>query len=92
MNSAVGGVAKSQHREGEAADVRAVGIDMFQLFQDIINSDIIFDQIIYEVGETTWIHISYNTDANSDGKIINREHAQTATFPNGYAVYKQYPS
>lgn len=61
LNTAVGGVKKSQHQNGQAADLVVGGkADNYKLFQLAIKLDLPFDQIIWEKsGSSTWVHISY---------------------------------
>ena len=65
LNRAVGGVARSQHTKGEAADIRTLSNRRWeneQLFKLIVQLKLPFDQLIDEHGYS-WIHVSY-----SDGK------------------------
>lgn len=66
LNRAVGGVAKSQHTKGQAADIRTVENTTMankRLFDVAMRSGLPFDQLIDEYGYN-WIHISYNTKGN----------------------------
>lgn len=66
LNRAVGGVAKSQHTKGQAADIRTVEnttMENKRLFDVAMRSGLPFDQLIDEYGYN-WIHISYNTKGN----------------------------
>ena len=66
LNRAVGGVAKSQHTKGQAADIRTVENTTMankQLFDVAMRSGLPFDQLIDEYGYN-WIHISYNIKGN----------------------------
>jgi hypothetical protein len=66
LNRAVGGVAKSQHTKGQAADIRTVENTTMankQLFDVAMRSGLPFDQLIDEYGYN-WIHISFNTKGN----------------------------
>lgn len=66
LNRAVGGVAKSQHMKGQAADIRTVEnttMENKRLFDVAMRSGLPFDQLIDEYGYN-WIHISYNTKGN----------------------------
>lgn len=99
VNTKVGGVITSQHKEAEAADIRLeinnnTGYTLREVFDRIVsgevkntNKDFEYDQIIFETkGNTygqTWIHISYNSDDPSK----NREEAKTATLINDKMVY-----
>lgn len=57
VNRAVGGVAGSQHRKGQAADIRVQGMTSMALAQRIVALGLPFDQLIEEFGE--WVHVSY---------------------------------
>lgn len=66
LNRAVGGVSKSQHTKGQAADIRTVENTTMankQLFDVAMRSGLPFDQLIDEYGYN-WIHISFNTKGN----------------------------
>jgi len=57
VNTAVGGVATSQHCKGQAVDFTAMKeISLKEATDIIIGSGIMYDQIIYEFG--SWIHVS----------------------------------
>ena len=57
VNRAVGGVADSQHRKGQAADIRVDGMTSMALAQRIVAMDLPFDQLIEEFGQ--WVHVSH---------------------------------
>lgn len=66
LNRAVGGVAKSQHMKGEAADIRTLSdrpSDNKKLFDLIIKLGLPYDQCIDEYGYN-WIHVSYTSQGN----------------------------
>lgn len=64
VNASIGGVSNSQHCLGEAADITAGdNINNKLLFDCIIKSGILFDQLIDEK-QYQWIHISYSTKQN----------------------------
>lgn len=66
LNRAVGGVSKSQHTKGQAADIRTVEnttMENKRLFDVAMRSGLPFDQLIDEYGYN-WIHISFNTKGN----------------------------
>ena len=66
LNRAVGGVAKSQHTKGQAADIRTVEnttMENKRLFDVAMRSGLPFDQLIDEYGYN-WIHISFNAKGN----------------------------
>lgn len=62
LNAAVGGVKTSQHRLGQAADIRTVSDkpeSNKKLFDLIISMKLPYDQVIDEYGYD-WIHVSYS--------------------------------
>ena len=66
LNRAVGGVARSQHTKGEAADIRTLSNRRWeneQLFKLIVKMKLPFDQLIDEHGYL-WIHVSYSEGKN----------------------------
>ena len=66
LNRAVGGVARSQHTKGEAADIRTLSNRRWeneQLFKLIVKMKLPFDQLIDEHGYS-WIHVSYSEGKN----------------------------
>ena len=67
----VRGAPNSQHLRGEAADIHAKGYTPQQLFEFILASGIVFDQVIQEFDG--WVHISYTT------RRKNRQSAIIAT-------------
>ena len=66
LNRAVGGVARSQHTKGEAADIRTLSNRRWEnelLFKLIVHLKLPFDQLIDEHGYS-WIHVSYSESKN----------------------------
>ena len=66
LNRAVGGVARSQHTKGEAADIRSLSdkpADNKRLFDLIVRLGLPYDQLIDEYGYN-WVHVSYTQGAN----------------------------
>ena len=55
VNDAIGGANRSQHMQGEAADVVPLHAGLERAFNDLKFSQIPYDQLILE---PTWIHIS----------------------------------
>ena len=78
VNLAIGGVAKSQHQFGEAADINVPGKTIEWLYQKIKQSDLPFDQLIQEFDN--WVHVSYKTKGN-------RRQTLRATKQNKKTVY-----
>ena len=61
LNKLVGGSASSQHKKGEAADIRSVQDtpeENKKLFDLIVKLKLPFDQLINEYGYD-WVHVSY---------------------------------
>ncbi|QQM18193.1 peptidase [Stenotrophomonas phage Salva] len=56
VNKAVGGTKTSQHRLGQAADIRVKGMTPLELCKFIIKLGLPFDQLIEE---GTWTHVSF---------------------------------
>ena len=79
LNKAVGGAADSQHTKGEAADIHAQGYTAQQLFDFILSSGIVYDQLIQEFDE--WVHISYKREGE------NRNEALLATKKDGQTIF-----
>ena len=62
LNNIVGGSKKSQHCNGEAADIRSLSDSREEnkkLFDLILELDLPFDQLINEY-DYDWIHVSYS--------------------------------
>ena len=82
VNSAIGGATKSQHMNGQAADL--VCFDNKKLFR--ILQDMEFDQLIYEFGneeQPGLVHVSYSS-------ILNRNQVLRAVKSKGKTIYKQF--
>lgn len=68
LNKAIGGANKSQHIQGQAADIEIEGISNQALY-DYIKDNLLFDQLILEahhkeVPSSGWVHVSYNRIRN----------------------------
>ena len=77
LNKAVGGAANSAHVLGLAADISTAKLAPKALALLIRQSDIAFDQLIYE---GTWVHIGLSTGAL-------RRQVLTAKFAGGGVSY-----
>lgn len=74
LNSAVGGVAGSQHLLGEAADIHISNTEAGTKIFDYIRRNLDFDQLLFEHRMTNgcrWLHVSYTT------RMANRRQAGT---------------
>jgi putative chitinase len=58
VNALVGGVPNSAHALGHAADFHVFGLDDLEAAKIIRDSDIIFDQLIYE--RNRCVHLSFD--------------------------------
>lgn len=79
VNRAVGGTATSQHRLGQAADIRVPGMSSIDLARKIVALGLPFDQVIEEFG--SWVHVSYGPR--------HRRQQLTAVKRSGKTVYVQ---
>lgn len=79
VNKACGGAASSQHCLGEAADFTVPGVRNIDLAQWLMRN-LKYDQLIYEFGESGWIHCSWR-----DGRLRNEE--LTARRIGGHTKY-----
>ena len=91
LNTLVRGVATSQHCLAEAIDLDPVGLDILEAFKMIIESDLSWDQLIFEglvngSYEKAWIHLSSKVLDPSD----NREQILIADFSAGKAAYTRF--
>ncbi len=59
LNTAIGGSASSQHCKGEAADFTVPGVSNLEVCR-WIERTLNYDQLIYEFGESGWIHCSFS--------------------------------
>ena len=68
VNKLVGGSGTSQHCKGEAIDISTGSkVENKKIFEYIKSSNLEFDQLIYEYGDTTgpqWVHISLKKTGN----------------------------
>lgn len=56
LNNAIGGSKTSQHTLFQALDIIPMGIDIEDAYEELVDSDMLYGQLILEKG--TWIHIS----------------------------------
>jgi zinc D-Ala-D-Ala carboxypeptidase len=58
LNKRIGGSATSQHCKGQAADFTVPGVSNYELCK-WMERNLNYDQLIYEYGESGWVHASY---------------------------------
>ena len=62
LNDVLKSKSTSQHLKGNAADFNVVGISLPVAYRMILESNLIYDQLLLEGKEgSQWIHISFNT-------------------------------
>ncbi|WP_208280577.1 D-Ala-D-Ala carboxypeptidase family metallohydrolase [Massilia oculi] len=77
LNKAIGGSTTSAHMRGLAADFACNGLTPVELARRIAESDIVFDQLIYE---GTWVHLGLSA-------AQPRREVLTAHFKGGRTAY-----
>jgi len=82
LNAAVGGAQKSQHKDGKAEDFICpqFGPPM-EIAVAVRDSDIDFDQLIME---GTWVHVSFNGDANRRQCLTAHFGPDGTTYTEGF--------
>lgn len=73
LNAAVGGVARSQHLLGEAADLYVSSREMAEKWAAVLRQTP-FDQLVFEpIGSKhcRWLHVSYTTRHAPRGRVIS---------------------
>lgn len=81
VNKAVGGVPTSGHALGLACDFSCRGFgDNFEVATAIADSDLNFDQLIYEVDQWggTWVHISF--DPRMRRQVLTEKKGERRTY------------
>lgn len=68
LNKAVGGVTRSQHMRGQAADIKISGVTPTHI-ADYICSRLPYDQVIIY---PTFVHVSYNVNGNRRHRFAKR--------------------
>ena len=83
--------AKSQHTQGMAVDLVWPGMpvaDMFAIAQ-WVKDNLPFDRLIWEHGNSVWLHLSYNGESATQRKSVS-------TYKNGYkhglTYYSGFPA
>ena len=71
LNLAVGGSPTSQHKEGEAVDIKATDMTSAELVRAILASGVTFDQLIgYHPSHGGHVHISYTERRPNRGEVL----------------------
>ena len=93
LNKAVGGAVNSQHRKGEAADIRTVSdsrADNMKLLKLLLRLKLPYDQIICEFpdaqGRPDWIHVSYSRKRNRGSKLTASRIGKATIYSQGINV------
>jgi hypothetical protein len=84
LNKAIGGSGRSQHRFGQAADIKIPPNTITEIFEWVVlDSDLPYDQIIWEFNK--WIHISHK-------RVGTNRHKNTLATKNedGKTIYNHY--
>ena len=73
LNKLVGGAKNSQHVLGQAVDIVVSGMTPRTLAEFVTRSGLTFDQmIVEEVGNTSWLHLSYIRKFNRKERLLYR--------------------
>lgn len=73
LNKLVGGAKNSQHVLGQAVDIVVSGMTPRTLAEFVTRSGLTFDQmIVEEVGNTSWLHLSYTRKFNRKERLLYR--------------------
>lgn len=64
---------RSQHEKGQAADLQWPGISYDEYWERVnwIKDNINYDQLLFEHGNSPWIHVSFNTSGNRSKSAPN---------------------
>ena len=73
LNKKVGGSKNSQHVLGQAVDIVVQGMSPRTLAEFVTRTGLVFDQmIVEEVGNTSWLHLSYTRKFNRKERLLYR--------------------
>ena len=93
LNKAVGGATNSQHRKGEAADIRTLSdsrADNMRLLRLLLRMKLPYDQVIAEYvdaqGRPDWIHVSYSRKHNRGSKLTASRIGKATIYSQGINV------
>ena len=68
LNKAVGGVAGSQHKTGQAADINQRSREENARIFKLIEENLDFDQLLWENGGQ-WVHVSFRADGKNRRQV-----------------------
>lgn len=90
LNKAVGGATNSQHKKGEAADIRTLSdsrADNMRLLRLLLRMKLPYDQVIAEYvdaqGRPDWIHVSYSRKKNRGSKLTASRVGKVTIYSQG---------
>ena len=93
LNKAVGGATNSQHKKGEAADIRTLSdsrADNMRLLRLLLRMKLPFDQVICEYpdaqGRPDWIHVSFSRKKNRGSKLTASRIGKATIYSQGINV------
>jgi zinc D-Ala-D-Ala carboxypeptidase len=83
LNQRIKGATKSQHLNGQAADIQCPALSVLELFKTVIRMKLPFDQVIYEVqGASKWVHLSHDpAAARGEIRLAKFDANGKATYP-----------
>ncbi|MBF0564514.1 MAG: hypothetical protein HQK89_04670 [Nitrospirae bacterium] len=86
LNNAISGAKKSQHMDGEAADIEIPGHTNIDVASWIINNIIDFDQLILEnyvrnEPYSGWVHVSFTKSSSPRKSVLTKFWHESAYHP-----------
>lgn len=84
VNKAVGGSPTSAHRFAHAADFTIPGVSVLEVCRWCAENIPDFDQVIYEFGETGWIHMGFTTKTPRRQLLTARKQGGKTVYTEGF--------